>query len=85
MKSQTVFHILIQETLKISDCAFYYIQKKLKAMKQTLKQELAEADAKISAMADTFKNPEKYCEMTPDQYVEHINSEAKRILADEKE
>lgn len=48
-------------------------------MKQKLRQELAEADAKISAMADTFKNPEKYCKMTPDQYVEHINSEAKKL------
>lgn len=54
-------------------------------MKQTHRQELAEADAKISAMADTFKNPEKYCMMTPDQYVEHINSEAKRHLENEEE
>jgi hypothetical protein len=53
-------------------------------MKQKLKQELADAFAKIHVIADTFEHPEKYTPMSESDYVNYVKEEAKRHLENEK-
>ena len=53
-------------------------------MKQTLKQEIDDAFAKIHVIADTFEHPEKYTPMSESDYINHVKEEAKRHLENEE-
>lgn len=53
-------------------------------MKQTLKQEISDAFAKIHVIAETFENPEKYAPMSESDYINHVKEEAKRHLENEE-
>lgn len=53
--------------------------------RQELRDQLSDAFAKIRVIAETFEHPEKYVKMSESEYVDYINSEAKRRLSDGQE
>ena len=52
--------------------------------RQELRDQLAEASARIHVIAETFEHPEKYTPMSESDYINHVKEEAKRHLENEE-
>lgn len=53
--------------------------------RQELRDQLAEASARIHVIADTFEHPEKYAPMSESDYVNYVKEEAKKMTSDGQE
>ena len=53
--------------------------------RQELRDQLAEASAKIHVIAETFEHPEKYASMSDSDYVNYVNEESKKLTSDGQE